>query len=72
MKQHGIYDKMNLIVLSDHGMAPMKDDRTIFIDQYIDVTLMEKFKTLYGIVSHIYPTQGNVFLLKSLISIWLF
>ncbi|MFP4229023.1 MAG: ectonucleotide pyrophosphatase/phosphodiesterase [Salinivenus sp.] len=33
----GIEDEVNLIVTSDHGMTPTSSDRTIVLDEYIDL-----------------------------------
>jgi predicted AlkP superfamily pyrophosphatase or phosphodiesterase len=32
------YEQINFIVLSDHGMSGLSDDRQIFIDQYLDTS----------------------------------
>jgi predicted AlkP superfamily pyrophosphatase or phosphodiesterase len=37
----GAIDKLNIIVVSDHGMAQMSRDRVIFIDEYISLDQVE-------------------------------
>ena len=34
----GLANRVNLVIVSDHGMAPRSRDRVVFIDDYIDVT----------------------------------
>ena len=38
LHQLGIEDRVNIIVVSDHGMAPASPDRVIFLDDYIDLS----------------------------------
>jgi len=37
LEERGIQDEVNLIVTSDHGMTPTARDRTIVLDEYIDL-----------------------------------
>ncbi|HXP47466.1 MAG TPA: alkaline phosphatase family protein [Terriglobales bacterium] len=37
LRQRGIEDRVNIIVVSDHGMAPTPPKQAIFIDDYIDL-----------------------------------
>jgi predicted AlkP superfamily pyrophosphatase or phosphodiesterase len=37
LKARGLYDKVNLVVLSDHGMAAIAPERTILLDDLIDL-----------------------------------
>lgn len=36
-EQRGIRDDVNLIIVSDHGMVDLSDERVIFLDDYIDL-----------------------------------
>jgi predicted AlkP superfamily pyrophosphatase or phosphodiesterase len=38
LQQRGVYDQMNVVIVSDHGMVPVKPNNNIFIDDYIDET----------------------------------
>jgi hypothetical protein len=38
VQQIGLGDRVNYVVVSDHGMAALSPDRTIVLDDYIDVT----------------------------------
>lgn len=37
LKERGLEDKVNIIVLSDHGMTTVSRDRLIYLDDYIDL-----------------------------------
>lgn len=37
LKKRGIFENINLIILSDHGMTSVSSDKTIFLDDYIDL-----------------------------------
>ena len=45
LKTLDIYDKLNIIILSDHGMTNVDRSRVILLDQYID---LNKFHTIIG------------------------
>jgi predicted AlkP superfamily pyrophosphatase or phosphodiesterase len=34
----GLQDRVNVVVVSDHGVAPLAPDRVIFLDDYIDLS----------------------------------
>ena len=48
-----LLDKMNILVVSDHGMAQMTNN--IDIKKTSAYSLIDGKKSLYGIVSNIYP-----------------
>ena len=35
LKERDLYDKVNLIIMSDHGMSPSDPDKSIFLDDYL-------------------------------------
>jgi predicted AlkP superfamily pyrophosphatase or phosphodiesterase len=37
----GLRDRVNLIVVSDHGMAPLAPERTIYLDDLIDLSAVD-------------------------------
>ncbi|RUL78327.1 ectonucleotide pyrophosphatase/phosphodiesterase [Dyella choica] len=41
LRQRGLYDKINIIVLADHGMASVPPDHNILIDKLIDLKDVE-------------------------------
>jgi predicted AlkP superfamily pyrophosphatase or phosphodiesterase len=38
LEQRNLFNKVNIIILSDHGMAQLSQDRLIFLDDYLDPT----------------------------------
>jgi hypothetical protein len=62
---NGLIDKLNILVVSDHGMADMTNN--INLDTYVNMSLIDYGKTNYGIVSNIYPYKpANVIICFSL------
>ncbi|XP_043918578.1 ectonucleotide pyrophosphatase/phosphodiesterase family member 5 [Protopterus annectens] len=58
LKTEGLWDKLNVIITSDHGMAEVLQDRIIELDQYID-------REMYTLVDHtpvvaILPKEGKM------------
>lgn len=51
LRNHHLFDKMNLIITSDHGMETISNKSAIFLDKYIDMNLIEPFgsRALYNI-----------------------
>lgn len=41
MRKLPIYDKLNFIITSDHGMSQLSPDREIFIDKIVDTALID-------------------------------
>lgn len=37
LESRNLFDKVNIIILSDHGMAQLNPDRTVFLDDYLDL-----------------------------------
>jgi len=57
LARRGILDRVNIVVVSDHGMAAVNDDRIIVVDDYIsldDVTISDINPTL-----GIFPKAGK-------------
>ena len=44
LKDHHLFDKINMIVTSDHGMEQISKNNTRFLDQYVDTDLFD----IYG------------------------
>lgn len=38
LEQRDLFDKVNIMIVSDHGMAQLSQDRLIFLDDYLDPT----------------------------------
>jgi|LakMenEpi03Aug12_release.lakeMendotaPanAssembly.Ray.scaffolds.fasta_scaffold2137724_1 hypothetical protein len=60
LKQENIYDSMNIITLSDHGMQTMSNPSTILVQDWTDRTLINSTRTVYGVTTNLHPTPGNV------------
>ncbi len=57
LKQRGLYDRLNLIVLADHGMAATPPTQRIFLDDLADPAHMQVVST--GAIAGIIPTRGH-------------
>ncbi|MCJ7802063.1 MAG: ectonucleotide pyrophosphatase/phosphodiesterase, partial [Candidatus Marinimicrobia bacterium] len=38
LEQRNLFDKVNIIIVSDHGMAQLSQDRVVFLDDYLDTS----------------------------------
>lgn len=57
LKQVGIYEQMNIIVTSDHGMDKASFENSIDLSDYVDIT---KFKSYGGLTQiNIFPNDRN-------------
>ncbi len=43
LKANNLFDDLNLIITSDHGMDTISNKTAIFLDSYIDISLFEAF-----------------------------
>ncbi len=60
LEQESILDNLNIVIVSDHGMASMLQNRTQLIGNYLDVSWIDSSKTIYGVVSNIYPKNESL------------
>ncbi len=44
---------------SDHGMTQLKENKIIPLDRYLDLSKINREKTVYGIVANIHPTSPD-------------
>ncbi len=58
LKARGIFLQINLIIVSDHGMATQDPKNTIILDEFFDTKLAEKVLWTAEIVS-IFPKEGK-------------
>jgi predicted AlkP superfamily pyrophosphatase or phosphodiesterase len=58
VKQIGLDDRVNYVIVSDHGMSALSPDRVIVLDDYIDVSTADviDWSPLLGLT----PKDGNV------------
>jgi predicted AlkP superfamily pyrophosphatase or phosphodiesterase len=57
LKARGLYDKVNLVIVSDHGMAAIAESRVIYLDDLIDLKLATV--PSFGAVAGIDPAPGH-------------
>lgn len=43
VKSNGLFDKLNIIVTSDHGMDSISEKNTVFLDSHIDTSLFQAY-----------------------------
>eukprot|EP00123_Amoebidium_parasiticum_P010907 comp20401_c0_seq1/m.25820 comp20401_c0_seq1/g.25820 ORF comp20401_c0_seq1/g.25820 comp20401_c0_seq1/m.25820 type:complete len:522 (-) comp20401_c0_seq1:765-2330(-) len=55
IRTSGLANQVDLIILSDHGMASIAPDRVIYLDDYIRT---DRASIFYGDVAFIYPQDG--------------
>lgn len=58
LKKRKIYKKVNLIIVSDHGMAPVPQKNAIIIDEMFDTSLAKQIFWVSEIVQ-IFPKEGK-------------
>ncbi|HXI92749.1 MAG TPA: ectonucleotide pyrophosphatase/phosphodiesterase [Blastocatellia bacterium] len=58
LKARGVFAQVNLIIVSDHGMATQDPNNTIILDELFDTSLAEKILWTSEIVS-IFPKAGK-------------
>jgi hypothetical protein len=59
-KDLNIYEDLNIIVVSDHGMAQMKNKSTILVQDFVNRTLINSTRTVYGVTTNLHPLPGYV------------
>ena len=59
LEKRGIEDRVNLIIVSDHGMAPVDLRKTTFLDDHFDFELTERILWTNEIVQ-IFPKAGRL------------
>lgn len=57
LNQADLLDKINVLLVSDHGMTQMKS--TVVLSDLIDITWINKTKSVLGIVSSIWPRSDE-------------
>lgn len=60
LEEESILENLNIIIVSDHGMATMLDDGTQLIGNHLNVSWIDSTKTIYGVVANIYPKDENL------------
>ncbi len=58
LKARRVFGKVNLIIVSDHGMATVKPENAVFLDGYFDPNLAERI-IWTGEIVQIFPKEGQ-------------
>ncbi len=66
LKKKDLYNAVNIIVVSDHGMSEIKDNaHRLVLGNYIDTTHINMTRSSLYLVSHIYPIFDNMVIFNS-------
>jgi predicted AlkP superfamily pyrophosphatase or phosphodiesterase len=57
LRELRLFDRTTIVVVSDHGMAPLSDGRVVFIDDYIDLARVDVVD--WGEAVQIRPRTGS-------------
>jgi len=57
LKQRGIYDNANIVVVSDHGMTATSEDRLVVLDKFVD--MHDATVVTAGVVAGLAPKPGH-------------
>ncbi|HEY7873080.1 MAG TPA: alkaline phosphatase family protein, partial [Rudaea sp.] len=57
LKQRGIYDNANIVVVSDHGMTATSEDRLVVLDKLVDMHDVSVINA--GVVAGLAPKPGH-------------
>jgi predicted AlkP superfamily pyrophosphatase or phosphodiesterase len=55
LKERHLYDTTNIVVVSDHGMAPVAPDHEVYLDDFTDIQALRALRT--GEVAGLEPQQ---------------
>ena len=56
-----LIDNLNIVVVSDHGMAELKQDFQVPLAEQLNLeATIDLNKTVFGAVSNIYPLNNNL------------
>ena len=59
LKLINIFNKLNIVIVSDHGMQQLRSDSNIALNDSVNLNLIDKEKSVYGVISNIYPSSKN-------------
>lgn len=57
LRQRGLYDQMNIVVVSDHGMADVPKGNIVFSDEATDLDALDTVS--YGVMASFAPREGH-------------
>lgn len=56
LEQRDLLDKVNIIIVADHGMVDLDEDKVVFLDDYISIQDLERYSL--GSVAMLDPIEG--------------
>ena len=59
LKERKLLDQVNIIVVSDHGMATSNRKRTVYLEDYFDTSWLIPDRQFTGTNGHIWPIAGK-------------
>jgi predicted AlkP superfamily pyrophosphatase or phosphodiesterase len=62
--ERNLLENLNIVIVSDHGMASLEDNYQIPLEKYIDINAINLNKTVFATVSNIYPKSNSDVSLK--------
>lgn len=57
LKQRGIFDSANIVIVSDHGMTATSEDRLVVLDKLVDMNALTVITA--GVVAGLAPKRGH-------------
>ena len=57
IEKRGLSDRVDLVIVSDHGMAEVGPDRVVYVEDYVELEEGEAFEL--GAILQIYPHEGR-------------
>jgi vacuolar-type H+-ATPase subunit I/STV1 len=60
LKEKNLYDDLNLVGRSDHGLSQMASRNTLLIQDYTNRNYINATRTVYGATTHLFPLNGYV------------
>ena len=70
LKANDLFDKMNLIITSDHGMEEITEKTAIFLDSYIDTELFDAFGSRACYSLFVKNGKEKIYLVKLIYIFW--
>jgi predicted AlkP superfamily pyrophosphatase or phosphodiesterase len=59
LQKMGLYEDINIIITSDHGMDTANEDKSIDLSDYVDIS---KFRSYGGLTQiNIFPNNRKIF-----------
>ena len=58
-KREKLYDRLNIVIVSDHGMTSMMNDSVIQLNDHVNTSLIDFNRTILEESSLIYPISDE-------------